>query len=394
VNHRSLALASICGGLALLASCDGQILSPASTTGAAGMTGGSRTIGSGGAPNGGATTGSAGSAPATGRGGTTGNAGTAPTTGRGGSTGVTGLAGTTGSAGGTGAAGAMGAAGATGSAGSTNGTGRAGTTGSAGTTGVAGSGKAGTTGVAGTTGTAGTNGAAGSGGTGGSTTTAAGTIVPLYTDPGDPSWTKIVEAKTEHPTVHVVAIVNPSDGPGSSLSSAYTNGIAKLVAAGIQVIGYVATGYAGNPIASMESTIDRWKSFYPQLEGIFFDEQSNQARDVAYYQTLSQYAKAKGLSYTVGNPGTDTDEAFVGALDTMLIYETDGVPSVSQMAGWHTKYPRANFGVIPYKVPAMNAAFVSTARQYVGYIYLQSDDLPNPWDSLPSYFSDLLAALE
>jgi hypothetical protein len=258
-----------------------------------------------------------------------------------------------------------------------------------GTTGTAGNPPA--TGRGGTTGSAGMTGTTGSGG---STTTAAGTIVPLYTDPDDPSWTKIVEAKIEHPTVHVVAIVNPSDGPGSSLSSAYTTGIAKLVAAGIQVIGYVATGYAGNSIASMESTIDRWKSFYPQLEGIFFDEQSNQARDVAYYQTLSQYAKAKGLSYTVGNPGTDTDEAFVGALDTMLIYETDGVPSISQMAGWHTKYARSNFGVIPYKVPAMNASFVSIARQYVGYVYLQSDDLPNPWDSLPSYFSDLLAALE
>ena len=138
------------------------------------------------------------------------------------------------------------------------------------------------------------------------------------------------------------------------------------------MIGYVATGYASNSTASMEATIDRWKSFYPQLGGIFFDEQSNQAKDVAYYQTLSQYAKAQGLSYTVGNPGTDTAEAFVGALDTM--------PS--------------NFGIIPYKVSAVNASFVSTAREYVGYIYLQNDDLPNPWDSLPSYFADLLAALE
>ena len=34
------------------------------------------------------------------------------------------------------------------------------------------------------------------------------------------------------------------------------------------------------------------------------------------------------------------------------------------------------------------------ARKYVGYIYLQNDDLPNPWDSLPSYFDDLLDALE
>ena len=279
--------------------------------------------------------------------------------------------------------------------GAAGGSGKGGTTGGAGTRGAAGAtsaaGSAGSTGSAGITGT---TGSAGTTGSGGSTTTAAGTIVPLYTDPGDPSWAHIVDAKLAHPTVHVVAIVNPSDGPGSSLSGAYTTGIAKLVAAGIQVIGYVATGYATNPIASMEATIDRWKSFYPQLEGIFFDEQSNQAKDVAYYQTLSQYAKAHGLSYTVGNPGTDTAEAFVGALDTMLIYETDGVPSVSQMAGWHTKYPRSNFGIIPYKVPAMNASFVSTARGYVGYIYLQSDDLPNPWDSLPSYFADLLAALE
>jgi hypothetical protein len=273
--------------------------------------------------------------------------------------------------------------------------GGAGTTGTAGRPDMSGaSGRPVTTGIAGTTGTGGGKGGAGAPGSGGATTTAAGTIVPLYTDPEDPSWTAIVEAKMAHPTVRVVAVVNPSDGPGSSLSRAYTAGIANLVGAGIQVIGYVATGYASNSIASIESTIDRWKSFYPQVDGIFFDEQSNQGKDVAYYRTLSQYAKAQGLSYTVGNPGTDTDESYVGALDTMLIYETDGVPAVSQMAGWHTKYPKSTFGVIPYKVPAMNASFVSTARAYVGYIYLQSDDLPNPWDSLPSYFADLLAALE
>ena len=43
---------------------------------------------------------------------------------------------------------------------------------------------------------------------------------------------------------------------------------------------------------------------------------------------------------------------------------------------------------------ALDAAFVRNARRYVGYVYLQNDNLPNPWDSLPGYFSDLLAALE
>jgi hypothetical protein len=236
------------------------------------------------------------------------------------------------------------------------------------------------------------------GGTTGTTTPpatgAAATIVPLYTDPSDPSWNTVIAAKMQHPKVGVIAIVNPNNGPGSAASSSYASGIARLDAAGIKVLGYVATGYASKTAAVVEADIDRWKSFYPgQLGGIFFDEQSNRAGDVAHYHELSQYAKAQGLTFTVGNPGTDTAESYIGALDTMLIYESSGLPSASQMGGWHAKYAASNFGVIPYAVN-MDATFVHNARQYVEYIYLQSDNLPNPWDSVPGTFADLLAALE
>jgi hypothetical protein len=191
----------------------------------------------------------------------------------------------------------------------------------------------------------------------------------------------------------VVAIVNPSDGPGSAARSDYKTGITSLMTAGIQVIGYVATGYAARATATVQSDIDRWKSFYPGLGGIFFDEQSNKAGDVTYYRNLSQYAKSQGLSFTVGNPGTDTAESYVGALDTMLIYESKGVSSLTDLSGWHTKYPASNFGVIPYGT-AFDLTYVTMARMHVGYVYLNNDDLPNPWDSLPPYFGDLLAALE
>jgi hypothetical protein len=231
------------------------------------------------------------------------------------------------------------------------------------------------------------------GATGTMTTSAGSTIVPLYTDPSDSSWNAIVAAKMEHPKVGVVAIVNPADGPGGSVNSGYTSGISRLTAAGIKVIGYVATGYAAKSPTVIKADIDRWKSFYPGLTGIFFDEQSNKASDVAFYKDLSQYAKSQGLTFTVGNPGTDTAESFIGALDVMLIYETDGLPSTSQMGGWHANYAPSNFGIIPYAV-SMDSTFVHNARKYVQYIYLQSDNLPNPWDSLPSYFADLLAALE
>jgi len=236
------------------------------------------------------------------------------------------------------------------------------------------------------------------GGTTGTTTppstTAGATIVPLYTSPGDASWNAVIAAKMAHPKVSVIAIVNPSNGPGGSADSGYASGIARLTAAGIRVIGYVATGYTAVSSSTVKADIDRWKAFYPgQVTGIFFDEQSNKAGDVAYYRDLSQYSKAQGLSFTVGNPGTDTAEAFVGALDMMLLYESAGLPSTGQLGGWHANHPASNFGIIPHATQ-LDATFVRNARKNVGYIYLQNDNLPNPWDSVPSYFSDLLAALE
>ena len=223
---------------------------------------------------------------------------------------------------------------------------------------------------------------------------AGATIVPLYTYPTDPSWNTVIAGKAAHPTVGVIAAVNPANGPGAAADPAYASGIARLNAAGIKVIGYVATGYAVNSPVTVKADIDRWRAFYPgQISGIFFDEQSNRAGDVAYYRDLSQYAKAQGLSFTVGNPGTDSAPEYVGALDTMLIYESSGLPSVSQLGGWHASHAPSNFGVIPYAA-SFDAAFVRNARQYVQYIYLQNDTLPNPWDSVPAYFGDLLAALE
>jgi hypothetical protein len=219
-------------------------------------------------------------------------------------------------------------------------------------------------------------------------------LVPLYTPPTDPSWNTVIAAAAAHPTVGVVAVVNPGNGPGAAVDPGYASGIARLRAAGIEVLGYVATGYAANSPVVVKADIDRWKAFYPgQIDGIFFDEQSVKAADVPYYRDVSQYAKAQGLSFTVGNPGMDTSEAYVGALDMMLIYEKAGLPNVSELAGWHAKYAPDNFGVIPHSAQ-MDAAFVHAARQYVEYIYVQSDTLPNPWDSVPANFGDLLAALE
>jgi hypothetical protein len=223
--------------------------------------------------------------------------------------------------------------------------------------------------------------------------TAAGTIVPLYTSPSHASWAAVIAAKQAHPTVEVIAVVNPSNGPHTAVSAAYTDGIAKLIAAKIRVVGYVYTEYGDRAPAEVEADIGRWKSFYPTVTGIFFDEQSNDAEDVPYYRRLADYAKGQSLGFTIGNPGADSAKEYVGVLSTMLIYESGGLPAVTRLAGWHAEHAPSNFGVIPYAT-SLDLNFVKEARKYVRYVYLQNDNLPNPWDSVPPYFDQLLAALE
>lgn len=276
-----------------------------------------------------------------------------------------------------------------GSGGSTSGgTGGTTTGGSGGSTG----GSAGSQNVGGSAGSTsgGSGGTSGAGGTRAST----GTMVPLYTYPDDDSWTAIVAAKQAHPTVPVIAVFNPNSGPGASADSVYVTATNDLKNAGIVVLGYVPTGYADRDPNEVKAEIDDYVAWYPATTGIFFDEQSNEPGFESYYSDLDTYAKSKGLTFTVGNPGTDTAESYVNALDMMLIYETDGLPSASSLGGWHDGYDKKNFGIIPYAVPSLDTSFVAQAKAHVGYIYITDDDLPNPWDSLPPYFDALLGELE
>ncbi|HXU64404.1 MAG TPA: spherulation-specific family 4 protein [Polyangia bacterium] len=407
MNVRGLAVAMLCAAIPLSLSCaqSDDIGDPGAITPGVGSTGGSQSPTPGGSGGGisatggqSATNGSTGGSTTTmGTGGSAGHPlGGTPEPGTGGS--VVGTGGATSSTGGatptaTGGSSTGGATGGTSGRG-TGGSSTGGTaTGGSSTGGTATGGTMAGTGGRATGATGGTTGTTTGGSTGTTTGASAGTIVPLYTDPTDISWTAIATAALAHPKVQVVAIVNPSDGPGPSKDQDYVAGIASLLAANIKVIGYVATGYGSHSIASMEAQMDTWKSFYPNVQGIFFDEQSNDPTLVSHYQTLSQYAKSKGLNYTVGNPGTGVPTSYIGAVDTMLVYESDGLPSMSSLQAW-SAYAPTNFGIIPYKVSAIDATFIKQAKQYIHYVYLQKDDLPNPWDSLTPYFADLLAALE
>ena len=226
----------------------------------------------------------------------------------------------------------------------------------------------------------------------GATTSAAGIIVPLYSYPTDDSWDMMIKLKKTYPAVQTIAIINPSDGPGSSKDFRYIAGIHKLRSAGVTVIGYVMTGYSSASLNAVKAEISRYNSWY-SLDGIFFDEMSSSKGDESYYRSLSNYAKSLGLLHTVGNPGTDVPSSYIGTVDNIIIYEDSGLPSLSYLDGWHSSYDKMNFSTISYDVDNLDISYISKVTRYVGYLYVTDDKLPNPWNSLPQYYGKLVSAV-
>src|SRR5438445_10481945 len=74
--------------------------------------------------------------------------------------------------------------------------------------------------------------------------TPTGLVIPLYTYPTDGTWVAVLNAKNVHETVPIIAVINPSSGPGPTFDVNYLQGIKNFQANGITVLGYVATGYA------------------------------------------------------------------------------------------------------------------------------------------------------
>src|SRR5207249_1084178 len=219
-----------------------------------------------------------------------------------------------------------------------------------------------------------------------------GVMIALYTYP-DSTWDVVAQAKTAHPSVPVVAIINPDNGPGSSRDSNYVSGIQKLHSAGVVVLGYDATGYGSNSLSSVKSVMNTWKSLY-NIDGIFFDEMANWSGLESYYSNLSSYAKSLGYTMTVGNPGTDTLSSYIGTVDNLMIYENPGLPPLLALQGWHTNYDKSNFSMIAFGVNSVSQSFLTSASNYVGYIDLTNDVLDNPYDSVPPYFGTLVADLD
>lgn len=210
--------------------------------------------------------------------------------------------------------------------------------------------------------------------------------VPAYFYPGgSPNyWSQLDQAGPG-----ALAVMNPNSGPGSAPDPNYVSAIESAEAAGITVLGYVYTNYASRSLSTVESDVDKYYSWYP-VEGIFFDEASTSCATEPYYAQLNSYVKAKGgPARTVLNPGTQTNQCYASAADTLLTFEGSDSEYVNSYSApsWVSSYPASHFWHVIYgtsTTSAMATAVQLSKTRNAGYVYVTSATLPNPYDLLPT----------
>ena len=218
-----------------------------------------------------------------------------------------------------------------------------------------------------------------------------GIVVPAYFYPGS-LWNSMNWAAGRVP---LVAILNPNSGPDTTQNPDYVAAVNSLRASGGKVIGYVSTSYTTRGTNAVKTDIDRYFSFY-SMDGIFLDELTNDSdtNNLNYYAALYQYIQTKGTNLlVVGNPGINTPEAYLTrpCADVLVTFEVDTGYATHVVDGWVTNHLARQFCHLPYNVASAttmtNEVNLAVARN-VGWIYVTDDSGANPWDTLPTYWTN------
>lgn len=219
-------------------------------------------------------------------------------------------------------------------------------------------------------------------------------IVPAYFYPsgkGLEDWERMNRAAARVP---LIAIANPSSGPGLEQNPDYRQAITAAERAGVQVVGYVNTEYARRPRSVVEGEITRWLEFYPDISGFFFDAQASQATDahLEYYLKLRDFVRArKPKALIIANPGTICEQGFLeqATADVVVCFENSEGFAKFELPSWTEMYPSARFAALPYNV-ADTATLRLTLQEAVikgiKDLYITGHSGVNPWNGLPEYW--------
>ena len=221
--------------------------------------------------------------------------------------------------------------------------------------------------------------------------TVGGTLIPFYIYPTSTAIAPLLTEKSNHPNVPMLVILDPANGPGTVVDPVYTAAVQTLQSAGIKVIGYVYTNNNSRSITDVEADILQWHNFYA-TDGIFLDSMGT---SLSYYQTLTNYIHGIGMQYSIGNAGSNVNTNYTTAVDIVVIDTNSGLPNLTTYSNWkNANLPPTVAAMLLYNVPTFPTGFIYEVKKFVGWIYITNFNGMNPWSSLPSYFHQLMNALD
>lgn len=224
-------------------------------------------------------------------------------------------------------------------------------------------------------------------------------VVPAYFYPGGKGlayWEQLFGSAAQAP---IIAIVNVANGPGKEAETHYAALVERAKQCNLVLIGYVYSSYTKRPLPEVMKDVDAWRRFYPGIQGIFVDEQTDGEEQVEYYLQLYRYIRQTlGLKLAVTNPGARCAEGFFArqAADVICLYESPGGRAGAVAPDWAAKYPATGILALPYAIKTakqMRQWVEAAARGQCGYIYVTDDSGDNPWDRLPSYWRQEVEAV-
>ncbi len=239
--------------------------------------------------------------------------------------------------------------------------------------------------------------------------------IPSYIHPGaDPAaWDRLIDSEPEKVGIAVVNVLN---GPDIEEREVWASVMERAHDAGIQVLGYVDTGYFGATgmrtrlgstrpedwVSQAQQDINAWYDLYGDwLGGIFFDdgqnvcgpeEGSNRWADLQAH--LNEFQKRREPdSLTVLNPGTVVPQCFEHTADVLLTFESPYEAYVGTSPSealnyrpldWTPEDPSKIWHLVYGATREQMPRAMDLSRQRgAGYIYVTDDVLANPWDSVP-----------
>jgi hypothetical protein len=224
-------------------------------------------------------------------------------------------------------------------------------------------------------------------------------LVPAYFYPGGKGlrhWERLIDSAG---AVRPVAVVNMASGPSKEVDPNFVHVLDRARRAGITLVGYVNTAYARRPLPEAQADVSRWFRLYPQLDGIFFDQQASEAAQVEYYAAL--YARVRDVrprGWVVTNPGGLCAEEYLSrpATDVACLAEACESLAAYRAPAWAERHGAGRFCALiagVAKAEQMEEYVGAMPAKGIGYCYITDGAGANPWDRLPSYWEAEVAAV-